>query len=183
MLRILFSLCSDVKLTGLQKNLWLISISASCWTVWLARNDKVFDKTLTTLDTMLYHSKMRSLMWARVVHEDIQFMEGYWWCWLVNCSSLRSTTNKIVYHWEPPPSGWMKFNVASVALEDKASCGGVLRDDKGVACVLFYGSIVTRGSKMVEIIAIKTALELFIGLGCHVEIPLVIEFNLCVALE
>ncbi|MBA0804329.1 hypothetical protein Gohar_003918 [Gossypium harknessii] len=77
----------------------------------------------------------------------------------------------------------MKFNVASVALEDKAGCGGVLRDDKGVACVLFYGSIVTRGSKMAEIIAIKTALELFIGLGWHVGISLVIEFNLCVALE
>ncbi|MBA0742984.1 hypothetical protein Gogos_005708 [Gossypium gossypioides] len=97
--------------------------------------------------------------------------------------SLRSTTNKIVYHWEPPPPGWMKFNVASVALEDKAGCAAVLRDDKGVACVLFYGLIVTRGSKMAEIIAIKTALELFIGLGWHVEISLVIEFNLCVALE
>ncbi|KAG8473996.1 hypothetical protein CXB51_033783 [Gossypium anomalum] len=77
----------------------------------------------------------------------------------------------------------MKFNVASVAFEDKAGCGGVLRDDKGVACILFFGSIVTRGSKMTEIIAIKTASELFIGLGWHVKVPLVTEFNLCVALE
>ncbi|KAK5774394.1 hypothetical protein PVK06_042249 [Gossypium arboreum] len=85
----------------------------------------------------------------------------------LNCSSLRSTTNKIVFHWEPPPFGWMKFNVTIVAFEDKVGCGEVLRDDKGVACVLFSGLIVTRGYKMAKIIAIKITLELFIDCGIN----------------
>ncbi|MBA0571373.1 hypothetical protein Golob_004950, partial [Gossypium lobatum] len=28
---------------------------------------------------MLFHSKIRALMWARVVHEECQFLEGDWW--------------------------------------------------------------------------------------------------------
>ncbi|KAG8480367.1 hypothetical protein CXB51_024570 [Gossypium anomalum] len=43
-----------------------------------------------------------------------------------------------------------------ITLEDEAGCGGVLRDEKGVVCALFSGLIVARGSKMAEIIAIKT---------------------------
>lgn len=114
-------------------------------------------------------------MWARAVHEDIQILEGHWWCWPAICSSLRSIANKIVFHWESPPLGLIKFNVTSIALEDKAGCGGILRDDKGVACALFLGLIVAKGSKMVEIIAIKTVVDLFIGLSWHVNVPLVIK--------
>ncbi|MBA0797902.1 hypothetical protein Gohar_008556, partial [Gossypium harknessii] len=44
-------------------------------------------------------------------------------------------TNITVYHWKPPPPGWMKFNVANVVLEDEAGCGGVLRDDKGIVVI------------------------------------------------
>ncbi|MBA0846316.1 hypothetical protein Goshw_000309 [Gossypium schwendimanii] len=32
----------------------------------------------------------------------------------------------------------MKFNVVGVIMEDEAGCGGVLRDDIGVACALFF---------------------------------------------
>ncbi|MBA0703212.1 hypothetical protein Goari_000088 [Gossypium aridum] len=53
--------------------------------------------------------------------------------------------NKIAFHWEPPPPGWIKFNVAGVALEDESGYGGVLSDDKGVACALFSGLICGQG--------------------------------------
>ncbi|PPS01814.1 hypothetical protein GOBAR_AA18856 [Gossypium barbadense] len=52
--------------------------------------------------------------------------------------------NKVAFHWEPPPPGWIKFNVAGVALEDEAGYGGVLSDDKGVACALFSKPIVAK---------------------------------------
>ncbi|MBA0827790.1 hypothetical protein Goarm_012538, partial [Gossypium armourianum] len=80
-----------------QKNLWLISVSAAYWTVWLARNDKIYDRTSTTLNTLLFHSKMRSLMWAGAVHDDIQFMERSWWYCLVKCRSSKSKANDVVY--------------------------------------------------------------------------------------
>ncbi|MBA0813772.1 hypothetical protein Gohar_027594, partial [Gossypium harknessii] len=52
-----------------------------------------------------------------------------------------------------------------IALEDEAGCGGVLRDEKGVVCALFSGLIVARGSEIAKIIAIKTVVELYIGLS------------------
>ncbi|MBA0563588.1 hypothetical protein Golob_008560, partial [Gossypium lobatum] len=32
-------------------------------------------------------------------------------------------------------------------MEDEVGCGGVLRDNKGVACALFFGLIEALGSK------------------------------------
>ncbi|KAH1080313.1 hypothetical protein J1N35_020074 [Gossypium stocksii] len=83
--------------------------------------------------------------------------------------------NKIAFQWEPPPPEWIKFNVAGVALEDEAGYGGVLSDDKGVACALL--------SETVEIIVIKTVVVLYIGLRRQVKFPLIIKISLCVALE
>ncbi|MBA0867025.1 hypothetical protein Goshw_026562, partial [Gossypium schwendimanii] len=42
---------------------------------------------------------------------------------------------------EPSPSEWMNFYVAGVVMEDEVGCGGVLSDEKGVACALFFGLI------------------------------------------
>ncbi|MFQ6640204.1 hypothetical protein Gotur_015458, partial [Gossypium turneri] len=56
-------------------------------------------------------------------------------------TSLRSIANKIVFQWEPSPSEWMNFYVAGVVMEDEAGCGGVLSNEKGVACALFFGLI------------------------------------------
>ncbi|KAB2004100.1 hypothetical protein ES319_D11G175200v1 [Gossypium barbadense] len=137
-------MCCDVNWTGVQKSLWLIAILASCWTVWLARNDKVFDRTLINLDTMLYHSKMRALMWARAVLDECQFLECYWWYWPAKCSSSRSMLSRT---------------------EDVAGCGGVLRDNKGVACALFSGQILARGSGMTKLMAFKGVVEMYIGLN------------------
>ncbi|MBA0628268.1 hypothetical protein Godav_023029, partial [Gossypium davidsonii] len=64
---------------------------------------------------------------------------------------------------KPPPPGWMKFNVVGVALEDEVGCGGILRDDKGVACALFLGRIEAKRLEMVEIMAIKTTMHMYIG--------------------
>ncbi|MFQ6639571.1 hypothetical protein Gotur_015949 [Gossypium turneri] len=72
-------------LIGLQKSLWLVAIAASCWTVWLSRNGKMFERLVTTLDALLFHSKMRALMWARVVHNECIFLESDWWSWPVKC--------------------------------------------------------------------------------------------------
>ncbi|MBA0809676.1 hypothetical protein Gohar_025308 [Gossypium harknessii] len=91
-------------------------------------NDKVFERASTNLDTMLFHSKIGALMWARAVHEECQFLEGDWWSWPVKCRPSLNMKNMIVSYWESPPTEWMKFNVAGVVLEEVAGCGGVLRD-------------------------------------------------------
>ncbi|TYI69155.1 hypothetical protein E1A91_D08G134600v1 [Gossypium mustelinum] len=92
-------------------------------------------------------------------------------------------TNIIVYYWEPPPLGWMKFNVAGVVLEDKMGCRGILRDDKRVACALFSEWIEARGTEMAEIMAIKKVMDLYIRSSRKVHVPLIIELCSFVASE
>ncbi|MFQ6627826.1 hypothetical protein Gotur_007672 [Gossypium turneri] len=59
--------------------LWLISISAACWAVWLARNGLVFEIKMMTMETLIFQSKMRALLWLRTVYDDLLMQESYWW--------------------------------------------------------------------------------------------------------
>ncbi|MBA0576861.1 hypothetical protein Golob_025042, partial [Gossypium lobatum] len=70
-----------------------------------------------------------------------------------------------------------------LALEDEAGCSGVLREDKGVACLLFSWRTEYTKSKMIGIMAIKTTVDMYIGLCRKVNVPLVIKFCSSVALE
>ncbi|KAH1096487.1 hypothetical protein J1N35_013408 [Gossypium stocksii] len=121
-------------------------------------------------------------MWARVIHDDIQFMERYWWCFLTKYRSSKSKVND-VFQWGPPFPGWKKFNVVGVAMEDEAGCNGVLTNEKGVTRSLFSGLIKAIGSKMAKEMAIKIALEMYIDIGWHVKLPLIIKSSSCNALE
>ncbi|KAG8497321.1 hypothetical protein CXB51_008519 [Gossypium anomalum] len=40
-----YSLCFKVKFVGSSKSLWLIAMAASCWSIWLARNEIVLFKS------------------------------------------------------------------------------------------------------------------------------------------
>ncbi|MBA0624901.1 hypothetical protein Godav_010173 [Gossypium davidsonii] len=58
-----------MKLARIWKSLWLISILAACWTVWLARNGLVFERKMMTMETLIFQSKMRELL--RSVYDDL----------------------------------------------------------------------------------------------------------------
>ncbi|KAH1063392.1 hypothetical protein J1N35_028379 [Gossypium stocksii] len=97
--------------------------------------------------------------------------------------SLRSIVNKNVILWKPPSLGWMKFSVAGVIMEDEAGSGGVLRDNKGVAYAMFSRLIEATGSGKAEVRAIKIVVEMFMSMGWHEKVPLVIESSSSVVLE
>lgn len=58
-----------------------------------------------------------------------------------------------------------------------------MRDNKRVACVLFSGRIEARGLKMTELMAIKAAVEMYIGLNRKAHVPLIIELSSVVVAE
>ncbi|KAK5841578.1 hypothetical protein PVK06_003899 [Gossypium arboreum] len=66
-----YSLCFNAKLHGTIKNLWLKAIAASCWSVWLARNEMVFERKVLSMDTLIFHSKMKALLWVRAAFDEI----------------------------------------------------------------------------------------------------------------
>lgn len=63
-------LCNKVVLQGVLKCLWLISVTATCWSLLLARNEAVFNYILALMDSILFQTKLRALMWVRSVHNE-----------------------------------------------------------------------------------------------------------------
>ncbi|MBA0737804.1 hypothetical protein Gogos_011246 [Gossypium gossypioides] len=84
---------------------------------------------------------MRSLMWARLVHDDCVFPEVDWWG-PKDCRLGRKLGRDRDCVWDSPPTGWLKFNVAGVVVEEVVGCGGVLRDEKGVVSALFCNQLI-----------------------------------------
>ncbi|TYG51913.1 hypothetical protein ES288_D10G299200v1 [Gossypium darwinii] len=80
-----------------------------------------------------------------------------------------------VSYWEPPPTEWMKFNVAGVVLEEVAECAGVSKEEKGVACALFLGRVEARGTDLSEIMAIKIAVDMYTEVSRKAHVPLIIK--------
>ncbi|KAK5834237.1 hypothetical protein PVK06_018114 [Gossypium arboreum] len=68
-------------------------------------------------------------------------------------------------------------------MEDEAGSGGGLRDNKGVAYVMFSRPIEPTGLGKAEVRAIKIVVEMFMSIGWHEKVPLVIESSLSVVLE
>ncbi|MBA0710088.1 hypothetical protein Golax_025084 [Gossypium laxum] len=53
------------EVSSVGKSLWIISVTAACWSVWLVRNELVFDRKWPTMNSFIFHSKIRALMWVR----------------------------------------------------------------------------------------------------------------------
>lgn len=102
---------------------------------------------------------------------------------LLKCKLIKNKTRTNVCDWCPPSQGWVKFNVNGVVNEDVARCGGVLRDEDGVARTLYSGLIATKELDSTEVQAIKNALDMYIGMGWKTKGPLIIEFGSNVVLK
>lgn len=92
-----FALCNNMKMAKIRKSLWLISIAAACWTLWLARNGLVFDGRRVHKENLVFQSKMKALLWIRSAHDEIMLEENFWWispqsCQVVSYKSKPATS-------------------------------------------------------------------------------------------
>ncbi|KAK5835422.1 hypothetical protein PVK06_011110 [Gossypium arboreum] len=87
-------------------------------------------------------------------------MENFWWIFPQRSRVVPNKSKSVASFWRPPPLGWLKFNVCGISKEDKAGCGGVLRDMEGIARGIFSGAVDTNVAEEAEIGAVKIALEL-----------------------
>ncbi|KAH1096517.1 hypothetical protein J1N35_013438 [Gossypium stocksii] len=156
-----FALCNKVNMVESKKTLWMISIAAACWTIWIARNGLVFDGRKVNMINLVFQSKMRALLWVKSNQKDFMLQEKFWWIAPQRCHEVHLKSNSVASFWRPPPCRWLKFNVCGIAKEDKAGCGGILRDLEGVARGVFYGDVGSNTAKVAEIGAVKIALEMF----------------------
>ncbi|KAH1113505.1 hypothetical protein J1N35_006883 [Gossypium stocksii] len=111
---------------------------------WISRNEKAFEGKVITLDSLIYQTKLRLFVWATVVCEECIFTESDWWGWPRKSSLVKRVGNVRIMDWEPPPCGWMKFNVAGVSLDERAGCprgGGGCGTRKGLFQLYFQVTV------------------------------------------
>ncbi|MBA0631063.1 hypothetical protein Godav_003093 [Gossypium davidsonii] len=103
--------------------------------------------------------------------------ENFRWICPNRCriDSIKSKPAALI--WRPPPHGCLKFNICEIANEDRASCGGVLRDKEGVARALFSGSVVANDTNLAEISTVMVALDVFLDMKWKLNDYLFIELG------
>ncbi|MBA0669505.1 hypothetical protein Goklo_000047, partial [Gossypium klotzschianum] len=159
-----YSLCYNMKLVGIWKSLWLISVRKPAG--WLARNGLLFERKMMTMENLIFQSKMRALLWIRFVYDDLLMQESYWWICLNRMFKVQC--------------------ICGIANKDSAGCGGILKDTQGVARALFSSPIVANDVDSAEVGAVLLALEVFISLEWKINDSLFLEigskvvFNWCV---
>ncbi|TYI31182.1 hypothetical protein ES332_A05G435900v1 [Gossypium tomentosum] len=161
-----YSCCFKVKIFGSCKSLWLIAIAAAVWSIWLARNEMVFDNKVLTMDTLVFHAKMRALLWSRAAFDECRFHERLWWFCMYKCCLSKSDPGG----WCFPPHGWFKFNVSGIVFEG-------VRGGRGVLRALFSGPIDAGDSESTELGAIIIALDIIIEIGWKGTGSLIIEIG------
>ncbi|KAG4148361.1 hypothetical protein ERO13_D05G282050v2 [Gossypium hirsutum] len=172
-----YSLCFNVKLHGTRKSLWLIAIAAACWSVWLARNEMVFERKVLSMDTLIFHSKMRALLWVRVAFDECMVQERLWWLSPSKCKFDSLNSKLVTLSWHYPPHGWLKFNVSGMATEEATGCGGVLRGEEGTVRALFSGPCDAIDAYSVELGAIITALDVIVEIGWRGSSLIIVEIG------
>ncbi|KAH1120714.1 hypothetical protein J1N35_003874 [Gossypium stocksii] len=145
-----FSLCNNVYLSGIVKSLWLISVAAACWSTWLARNKLVFDHKSTSMNDLVFQSKLRALLWVRAVNEDFRVEERLWWICPSRCWNEAIRTGISGRLWHPLRKGRVKFYLCGVVNEEDDGIGRVFRDEDGVARAVFTGLMAAKDSRAAD---------------------------------
>ncbi|KAK5802947.1 hypothetical protein PVK06_030581 [Gossypium arboreum] len=108
---------------------------------------------------------MRALLWIRSIHDEILLQKDLWWISPLKCRVESVRSNFTLFYWRSPPTGWLKFNIYRIELENKAGCGGVLRDMEGLARAIFSGAVFANNAEEAEIGAVKITLDVFIAMN------------------
>lgn len=93
----------------------------------------MFERKVLSMDTQIFHSKMRALLWVRTAFDEYMVQERLWWF----CPYKSRFSKSIPRGWSYPPCRWLKFKVSGVTSEVALGDGGVLRDKEGIVRALF----------------------------------------------
>ncbi|KAB2075143.1 hypothetical protein ES319_A07G201200v1 [Gossypium barbadense] len=121
----------------------------------------VFERKVLSMDTLIFHSKMRALLWVIAAFDECMVQERSWWL----CPSKCRFSKPITLGWRYPPHGWLKYNVSGMATEEAMGCGSMLRDEDELVRALFLGPCDAIDADSVELGAIIIALDVIIEIG------------------
>ncbi|KAL4303454.1 hypothetical protein GQ457_10G003450 [Hibiscus cannabinus] len=144
-------------LLGNLRSIWLITISASLWNLWKARNELIFDKKIPHLDDLIFFSKLRALFWIKATMLKGQLDDSSWWS--DPTLSLNFSLPQSVEHIATSDET-AKLVVDGAASYQKAGCGGYLKEVSGNIRCIFSCPLDALGSEYAELMAIFIGLTL-----------------------
>ncbi|KAE8712121.1 hypothetical protein F3Y22_tig00110264pilonHSYRG00352 [Hibiscus syriacus] len=142
---------------------WGIIPQAVIWSVWLHRNDLVFNGKKPDVRQIKFAAKVRVVCWLEAKFKGAPFTKEDF---LADLSRATDTILKkmglVLCSWSPPPVGTFKFNVdgAFKADESVGGIGGILRNDAGKLLFSFSNLIGSVSPLLAEALAIEHTLEL-----------------------
>ncbi|KAK5840747.1 hypothetical protein PVK06_009650 [Gossypium arboreum] len=152
-------------------------MTVACWSIWLARNELVFDSKCPSMNVLVFQSKLRALIWVKIVKDDLRGEERLWWFCPIRSWNGAIKAGLSGRLWLPPRKGWVNFNLCGIVNEDDVGFGGVLRDEDGVARAVFSGPVVANESCAAEVGAISIALDIFTAMEWMSKSSLSIELG------
>lgn len=79
---------------------WRCCWAAAAWTLWLTRNEMIFQDKQTSITDVLFLVKLRSYQWILAVDDSIQIQENLWWECPTKCSpSFRPKLSRAGIAW------------------------------------------------------------------------------------
>ncbi|KAG8480022.1 hypothetical protein CXB51_025172 [Gossypium anomalum] len=154
-----------------------INFSNGGRSMWIARNEIVFEIKVMTMEALIFQSKMRAILWIRDVYDELMVQESFWWIFPNKCRFDTIKTRSSSSIWHPSPQGCLKFNICGIANDEVAGCGGVPRDMEGVARALFSGPITANDADSIEVGAMFIALDLFLSMRWKINGSLIVEIG------
>ncbi|XVF82029.1 hypothetical protein PTKIN_Ptkin16aG0010100 [Pterospermum kingtungense] len=130
--------------------LWRMMFFFTTWTLWLVRNDMVFNGSSPAFENVVDLCKYRLATWSKAR-------------WPMIAEGLMILCCRGNISWSPPANEVLKFNVdgATQGQPGFAGRGGVLRDRAGRCKILFSKSIGVADSNFAELSVVKEAFKLF----------------------
>ncbi|KAL4280566.1 hypothetical protein GQ457_03G000290 [Hibiscus cannabinus] len=168
-------------------SIWHLIPFVIIWSIWLMRNEIVFEKKKVDVSQILYVAKSRLAFWFKAKHpesvlsrEDI-FTDPL----LADKSKNMGKSRSRLVSWSPPPSGTLKLNVDGAVTRDGGlgGVGGLLRNSEGKCLLSFSRHVGQVPPLLAEILAIKFGLEIFFTSVWRYEVSLIVESDSLKAVE
>ncbi|CAN1125966.1 Putative ribonuclease H protein At1g65750 [Linum perenne] len=100
----------------------------TCWWLWRARNDRVFNNKLTTADSLTRHIQV----WVALVGDTLERDQ------FISHTGPPTRTGELIA-WEPAPPEWVTLNSdgSVISASGQAAAGGLIRDHQGRCLAAF----------------------------------------------
>ncbi|CAN1165414.1 Putative ribonuclease H protein At1g65750 [Linum perenne] len=146
---------ADTWLDFLLKDDRRVLFGVACWSLWKARNERVFSNTRTTAANLAF----RIQSWTKSI-ADARTREN-------SLSVPAPTTTKPSYiSWKPGPEDWITLNTDGAVNQAsrRATAGGLLRNEAGYCLMAFSANLgicsITRAEMRGAIIGLKIVWDL-----------------------